>query len=182
MAERTPGPWIAEGWCVLSDTKVIAECLRTPEWTARPDASRANAAYIVEACNAYPDLLKQRDALIGALEHAVDVAEEARKEWDAAPQGMRAGKLLIALGGNLPGYRADIDAIHSALARAKGQSCMSAAPSTPVSIREREQRENAPYIEQAKRERRNVTFIAEDGCEVTVTPNGHVYFNMADWY
>ena len=52
-----------------------------------------------------------------ALKHAVEVAEEARKEWDAAPSGMRAGKLLIALGGNCPGYRSDIDAIHAALSQ-----------------------------------------------------------------
>jgi hypothetical protein len=32
---------------------------------------------------------------------------------------MRAGKLLIALGGNCKGYRADIDAIHVALAKAE---------------------------------------------------------------
>lgn len=50
-----------------------------------------------------------------ALKHAVEIAEEAREEWDAAPSGMRAGKLLIALGGNCPGYRSDIDAIHAAL-------------------------------------------------------------------
>lgn len=56
--------------------------------------------------------------LAAALESAIRIADEARDEWDAAPSGMKAGKLLIALSGNLPGYRADIDAIHAALARA----------------------------------------------------------------
>lgn len=52
-----------------------------------------------------------------ALERAVKVAEEARQEWDVCPAGMRAGKILVALSGRLPGYRADIDEIHDALAR-----------------------------------------------------------------
>lgn len=51
-----------------------------------------------------------------ALDTAIKVADEAREEWDKAPGGMKAGKLLIALSGNLPGYREDIDAIHNALA------------------------------------------------------------------
>lgn len=53
-----------------------------------------------------------------ALERAIMIAGEARREWDEAPSGMRAGKLLIALSGELPGYRADIDEIHTALAAA----------------------------------------------------------------
>lgn len=67
--------------------------------------------------------LRERYADLGpelhnALKKATEIAEEARQEWDAAPQGMRAGKLLIALGGFLIGYRGDIDLIHRALARA----------------------------------------------------------------
>lgn len=34
--------------------------------------------------------------LFAALEAAIKVAGEAREEWDKAPEGMRAGKLLIA--------------------------------------------------------------------------------------
>lgn len=51
--------------------------------------------------------------LESALTAAIEVADQARGEWDAAPQGMKAGKLLIALSGHAPGYRADIDAIHA---------------------------------------------------------------------
>jgi hypothetical protein len=51
-----------------------------------------------------------------ALQAAIKIADEAREEWDKAPAGMRAGKLLIALSGHLKGYRPDIDAIHAALA------------------------------------------------------------------
>jgi hypothetical protein len=46
----------------------------------------------------------------------------------------------------------------------------------------RESAENNRAIATARRENKNVTFIAEDGCEVTVTPGGHVFYNAADWY
>ena len=52
---------------------------------------------------------------IEALQRAVKVADEAADEWDCAPSGMRAGKILIALSGRLRGYRKDIDEIHEAL-------------------------------------------------------------------
>lgn len=50
-----------------------------------------------------------------ALRRAIKIADEAREEWDKAPAGMRAGKILIALSGHVPGYRADIDEIHDTL-------------------------------------------------------------------
>lgn len=56
-----------------------------------------------------------RDNSVEALREAIRIADEARNEWDMAPSGMKAGKLLIALSGHLPGYRADIDAIHAAI-------------------------------------------------------------------
>lgn len=56
-----------------------------------------------------------------ALGSAIQIADEARREWDAAPSGMRAGKVLIALAGGCKGYRADIDKIHAALARVRGE-------------------------------------------------------------
>lgn len=59
------------------------------------------------------------EILLRALKTAVAIADLARKEWDAAPDGMRAGKLLIALSGHCPGYRSDIDAIHAAIAAAE---------------------------------------------------------------
>lgn len=59
------------------------------------------------------------DDLLAALKSAIAVASQARVEWDNAPSGMKAGKLLIALSGDLPKYRADIDAIHAAIAKAE---------------------------------------------------------------
>jgi len=49
-------------------------------------------------------------------------------------------------------------------------------------IRATEAAENARARATAKREGKNVTFIAHDGCEVTVTPGGHVFHNVSDWY
>jgi hypothetical protein len=57
-----------------------------------------------------------------ALSTAIKVAEEAAREWDTAPEGMRAGKLLLALAGHVKGYRADIDSIHAALTSQEPQS------------------------------------------------------------
>ena len=59
--------------------------------------------------------------LLAALKAAVKIADEARDEWDAAPSGMKPGKLLIALSGHLRGYRSDIDAIHNAIAKAEAE-------------------------------------------------------------
>jgi hypothetical protein len=50
------------------------------------------------------------------------------------------------------------------------------------SLRERERAENVPYVEEAKRTGRPVTFIASDGCAVTAMPDGSVLFNAADWF
>jgi hypothetical protein len=50
------------------------------------------------------------------------------------------------------------------------------------SIRDRELAESAPHLERARREGRAVRYIASDGCEVTVHPDGNEWFNAADWY
>jgi len=49
-------------------------------------------------------------------------------------------------------------------------------------IREREARENSQAQMLARATGKAVSFIAADGCEVTVTPAGHVFHNAADWY
>jgi hypothetical protein len=49
-------------------------------------------------------------------------------------------------------------------------------------IRATEKAENDCALAKAAREGKNVTFIASDGCEVTVTPGGHVFHNAADWW
>lgn len=37
-------------------------------------------------------------------------------------------------------------------------------------------------VEQAKREGRRIVYVDDDGCEVTATPLGAVFYNAADWY
>lgn len=60
-------------------------------------------------------LQSENASLRARLADAVRIASEAADEWDRAPSGMKAGKILLALAGHVPGYRADTDAIHSAL-------------------------------------------------------------------
>lgn len=45
----------------------------------------------------------------------------------------------------------------------------------------RQQRENA-VKQRAVREQRAITYIDDDGCEVTVLPSGHALYNAADWW
>lgn len=52
--------------------------------------------------------------LLAALRLAIKVAGDAQEEWDKAPSGMRAGKILIALAGGCPRYRQDTDEIQAA--------------------------------------------------------------------
>lgn len=53
---------------------------------------------------------------------------------------------------------------------------------TSEEIRERERRENYAAQMAAIATGKPVTFVASDGCKVTVTPRGHVFHNMEDWY
>jgi hypothetical protein len=39
----------------------------------------------------------------------------------------------------------------------------------------------AAGIAEARRTGRNYVFM-DDGTEVTATPSGHIFYNMADWY
>ena len=49
-------------------------------------------------------------------------------------------------------------------------------------LQAREASENKGAITKARREQRSVTFIAHDGCEVTATPDGDVFYNTSDWW
>ncbi len=41
---------------------------------------------------------------------------------------------------------------------------------------------NNALIAQAREKGRNITKMAPDGCEVTATPDGTVFYNTADWW
>lgn len=61
---------------------------------------------------------RKNKKLIVAFHTAMKVASEARKEWDKAPDGMKAGKLLIALIDPRLHYRQDITDMHAAFSEA----------------------------------------------------------------
>jgi hypothetical protein len=46
---------------------------------------------------------------------------------------------------------------------------------------EQERRERS-MISEARRKGENISYIDDDGCEVTVTTGGHVFYNASDWY
>jgi hypothetical protein len=46
---------------------------------------------------------------------------------------------------------------------------------------DRERREKAAVVK-AQQEKRSVTYTDTDGCEITVTPAGHVFYNASDWW
>lgn len=47
--------------------------------------------------------------------------------------------------------------------------------------RDRDARE-ARTADRAKQIGKAITYIDDDGCEVTVTPGGHVFYNASDWW
>jgi hypothetical protein len=47
--------------------------------------------------------------------------------------------------------------------------------------RTRERREEEVKLEAIWR-RKSLVYVDDDGCEVTVTPSGHVFYNVADWW
>ncbi len=84
--------------------------------TDRDDQGRPDPWKLLREAEAERDALAAQIAgLREALEKAKHVAAEAYREWDA-DNDPRVGKLLAALAGSMPKYRADIDAIHAALA------------------------------------------------------------------
>lgn len=60
----------------------------------------------------YVEVEAERDAARQALDRFVAAANDALQAWDA-DRDSRVGKLLAALAGRLPGYRADVDAAHA---------------------------------------------------------------------
>lgn len=98
---------------MTAPTEAIARLEAASKWTDGRGEPLDNVFVIAADLSA---ALAYTETLEGALESAVKVAREAADEWDRAPAGMKAGKLLIALSGNFPKYRADIDAIHAARA------------------------------------------------------------------
>lgn len=49
-------------------------------------------------------------------------------------------------------------------------------------LQAREQAEKQKALNRARSTQRSVAFTAHDGCEVTATPGGDVFYNAADWW
>jgi hypothetical protein len=128
MSEHTPGPWrvLNHASGHVGFIAVVAG-ERTHICDVFPYGTRASTAGLDEHL-ANARLIAAAPDLLAALKEAVRIAELARLEWDGAPNGMRAGKLLIALAGGCPGYRPDIDAIHAAIAKATAATPDRSAP------------------------------------------------------
>jgi hypothetical protein len=121
QSQHTDEPWtVAPG---VYDTNPETAC----EFPRGPEIMSGGAH--IASCNMYGEDYAERicravnshNELVEALQTAVRVAEEARKIWDAAPDGMKAGKLLIALSDPTLNYRADITKMHAALKKAAGK-------------------------------------------------------------
>lgn len=67
----------------------------------------------------FAEALKDVANMAAALKSVPKIAEQARDYWDA-DQDAKVGKILGAVSGHLIGYRADVDAIHKAIARIEG--------------------------------------------------------------
>jgi hypothetical protein len=111
-------------WLEMGRVEGRAEAAQAIEvLRAECDAAVADQCHFVECLVESESKLatarSERDAAREALASAVMIANEAAQEWDKAPAGMRAGKILLALAGHGKGYRSDTDAIHAAL------SCLS---------------------------------------------------------
>jgi hypothetical protein len=102
------GPWQDDSRWVSEDHRKNCLAERQGYALAKADALLAlpssREQRLVEALRLASDTLTA----------AIEVADQARDEWDTAPAGMKAGKILIALSGQaLRGYRFDTDAIHA---------------------------------------------------------------------
>ena len=68
----------------------------------------------------FAEALQDVANLAAALKSVPKIANEVRDYWDA-DQDSKVGKNLKALGGFI-GYRADVDALHAAIARIEGMA------------------------------------------------------------
>lgn len=37
-------------------------------------------------------------------------------------------------------------------------------------------------LAEAQQSGKSVVYTAQDGCEITITPLGHVFYNVSDWW
>lgn len=81
MTEHTPTPWTFDGTYVVAKFgPTVADCAKSPSmgWGER----RANADFIIKACNAHDELVK---ALRDILEVNKDFRDGLPQSWDGDP-------------------------------------------------------------------------------------------------
>lgn len=103
MSEKiTPLPWTAhKGSLLYAQTEDGEPCVAVTRYDKQAfyalplsaDECAANAAYIVEACNAYPALTARVKELEDALAGLLDVAKWTEEPWDT--DEYRAAEALL---------------------------------------------------------------------------------------
>jgi len=89
---RTNGPWRLVGNSIYS---VTGTCITETQWGEvghvqyphKAAEATANAAFIVEACNAHDELVAQRDALAQALRQVAQLHKYGEGSDDMEPDG-----------------------------------------------------------------------------------------------
>ena len=105
---HTAGPWVVEDYTQDPSNPEFFVIPATYFGTVAKTSNEADARLIA----AVPEML-------AALKSLQPIIEEIHAKWD---EGMRSGKLLIALMDPSLNYRADITAIHQAIAKAEGRA------------------------------------------------------------
>jgi len=122
MQEELTGkaPWYVSGTRTRHNSMPVLQIISEPSGEVLalvPYSDRTPKAHA--ECYADARLIAAAPDLLAALQSLMPIVEEIHAKWD---EGMRAGKLLIALMDPSLKYRDDITAIHAAIAKATGTS------------------------------------------------------------
>lgn len=113
---HTPGPWKAEYSDPAEGADVWWIC--AGEGNSEKELGSFVGGYPHDRHEANARLAAAAPELLEALKDLPNILAEIHREWD---RGQKAGKLLIALMDPSLNYRADITAIHAAIAKAEGR-------------------------------------------------------------
>lgn len=116
---HTPGPWALDELDMSIFAEVGASICDVTDIDDFPCLEEGTENDVHAECVANARLIAAAPELLAALKALPAILEEVRLKWD---EGMRSGKLLIALLDPSMSYRPDVSAIHAALAKAEGRS------------------------------------------------------------
>lgn len=104
----------------VSDPDPHCPTCRMGWWLNKPVKQHNSETHICVNCKAiYTTQMLAAPNMLAALESLQPILKEIHARWDT---DMKAGKLLIALMDPKLNYRADVTAIHAAIAKARGLS------------------------------------------------------------